>query len=436
MINVEQFAARRSKLLDKIGPDSVAILFSASECVRNADVHFPFRQESNFYYYTGFEEPDSVALFLPKRAEGEFVLFNRRRDPEMEKWLGPRAGQEDACQRYGVDQAFDIEQIDQKIIALLQKRVALFYLLGRNNSWDERIRKWVTFLQKAARRDTPSLNQLSDLNPITASFRVVKDTFEIATLRKVTAISAAAHCKLMEACRPGLFEYELSALFDYEITVKGCKDLAYSTIVGGGANACILHYVQNKAQLKAGDLVLIDAGGEIDNYAADISRTFPTNGKFSKHQALLYQLVLDAQLAVIKEIKPGLPWNKLQEIAASHLTQGLIDLGILRGSLPELLATKAYLRYYMHNIGHWLGLDVHDAGAYSINGQPRPLEPGMVLTVEPGLYLSPNKELDQKWWHIGIRIEDDILVTENGCEVLTEGVPKTLKEIEVIMSRG
>lgn len=432
MMGAEEFAARRKKLLDCLGPNNAGILFSSVECIRNNDVHFPFRQESNFYYFTGFSEPGALAIFLPGREEGEFILFNEPRDPNMERWVGPRAGQQGACDVYGADQSFDIHLLDNKMVELLLNRNTIFYLLGKNSQWDKKISTWLNQLQHTNSRSVFPRN-LSDIGKFSSEMRLIKSKFEIETLRKVAKISAEAHLKMMEACCEGQFEYQLEAIFDHEVKQKGCRSLAYQTIVGGGDNACVLHYIDNKDPLKEGELVLIDAGGELGSYAADISRTFPVSGKFSDTQARIYQLVLDAQLAVIKEIKPGIPWNRLQEIAVEHLTSGLIELGILRGNLHKALEKKSYLAYYMHNIGHWLGLDVHDVGSYQINGQSRILEEGMVLTVEPGLYLSPNKQLDAKWWNMGVRIEDDILVTDNGCEVLTSGVPKTIKEIEAIM---
>jgi Xaa-Pro aminopeptidase len=434
MNKLQELTARRKKLLSKLGNGNAAILFSGNEKIRNGDVHFSFRQESDFYYLTGFEEPDAAALFLPGRKEGEFILFNKARDPVMERWLGPHAGQEGACNQYGADQAFDIKHMDEKMKELLPGRKVIYYHLGKSREWDQTVTQWVATLKGQHRRNTPSPTSLVDISSFTSRMRLIKSSYELEIIRKACEISANAHCKLMKSCRPGMHEYELAALFDYEIRTKGCRSTAYETIVGGGGNACILHYVANNDTLKPGDLVLIDAGAEYENYAADITRTFPVNGKFSPNQAVVYQLVLDAQQAVINSIKPGVHWNTLQEIAISNLTKGLIELGIVNEKLNEAIERKLYHDYYMHNIGHWLGLDVHDVGSYKSHDRSRILEEGMVLTVEPGLYLSPSENLDSKWWNIGIRIEDDILVTKKRSEVLTKNVPKAIHEIQTLMS--
>lgn len=429
-----EFASRRKKLIQAIGQDSVAILFASKECQRNGDVHFPFRQNSNFYYFTGFNEPEAVAIFLPERKGGEYVLFNQPRDPQMERWVGHRVGQEMACQQYGVHEAFDIALLDEKVIELLSGRKHIFYEIGKQTEWDRKVTAWIPQLKAINRRSDYYPTTLSEIGIYSNEFRLIKSAEELHNLREAADVSAIAHQKLMECCHPGMYEYELEALFNYEIRMKGCQSLAYPSIVGGGANACILHYIDNNDQLKSGDLVLVDAGGEYNYYAADITRTFPVNGKFSDNQKAIYELVLNAQLAVLQVIKPGIPWGLLQETAVKEITKGLIQLDILKMSLHEALEKKAYLEFYMHNIGHWLGMDVHDAGAY-VNGKGwRLLEKGMVLTVEPGLYLSASDQLDPKWHNIGVRIEDDVLVTEKGCEVLTKGAPKTVADIEKLMS--
>jgi Xaa-Pro aminopeptidase len=426
------FATRREELIERVGKGNAAILFSSTECLRNGDVHFPFRQNSNFYYFTGFNEPEAVALFLPGRAEGEYILLNRPRDPMKEQWEGPRAGQEAACKQYGADQAFDIGLLEDKMLELLSEREILFYELAENKEWDNKIMSWANKL-RANRKTSLSLIHLSDLNVIAHELRLIKSLYEIECLKKAAQISAAAHKKLMEICLPGKYEYELEARFNYEIAMKGCIATAYPTIVGGGKNACTLHYIDNKDPLKAGDLVLVDAGAEYEYYASDITRTFPVNGKFSDAQKEIYELVLKAQLAVIKEIKPGLAWNVLQAVAVKVLTKGLVELGIIKLPVQEAIDQKAYQAFYMHNVSHWLGLDVHDVGAYRKHAHWRVLQPGITLTVEPGLYLSASDNLDSVWHNIGVRIEDDILVTENGCEVLTKEVPKTVNEIESLM---
>jgi Xaa-Pro aminopeptidase len=430
-----EFANRRKKLLAAIEKDSAAILFASAECIRNGDVHYPFRQQSDFYYFTAFNEPDAVALFLPDHTEGQFILFNRPRDPLMERWLGPMVGQEGACEQWGADSAFDINLLDEKIIELLHDRRNIYYELGKNKAWDQKMMGWLSTLANN-RKNLPCPFQLADIRKISSEMRLIKSANEIELMKKAAILSAQAHCKAIEKCRPGLFEFELEAVLNYELMVQGCRFSAYPAIVGGGGNACVLHYVDNKDELKEGDLVLVDAGGEYANYAADITRTFPVNGKFSTDQALLYEIVLAAQRAVIDAIKPGIFWHTLQEIAVEFLTKGLVSLGIIPGPLEEAIKNKTYQDYYMHNIGHWLGLDVHDVGAYKVNGEWRKLEAGMVLTVEPGLYLSAHEQLDQRWWNIGIRIEDDVLVTPTGCEVLSCAVPKEIKELEKMMARS
>jgi Xaa-Pro aminopeptidase len=428
----KEFAVRRKKLIERVGKGNAAILFSSTECLRNGDVHFPFRQNSNFYYFTGFNEPQALALFLPGRAEGEYILLNRPRDPIREQWEGPCAGQEAACKQYGADQAFAIGLLEDKMLELLSGKKMLFYDLAENKEWDHKITSWATKL-RANRKSSPSLIQLSDLNVIAHELRLIKSPYEIECMKKAARIAAIAHKKLMEICLPGKYEYELEARFNYEIAMKGCAATAYSTIVGGGRNACILHYIDNKDLLKEGDLVLVDAGAEYEYYASDITRTLPVKGKFSDAQKEIYELVLKAQLAVIKEIKPGLAWDILQAVAVKVLTKGLIELGIIKLPIQEAIDQKAYQAFYMHNVSHWLGLDVHDVGAYRKDTHWRVLQPGMTLTVEPGLYLSASDKLDSAWHNIGVRIEDDILVTENGCEILTEEVPKTISEIESLM---
>lgn len=434
MNNESRFSVRRRMLFERIGEDNAAVLFGSKELVRNGDVHYPFRQNSTFYYFTGFSEPDAVAVFLPGHKDGPFILFNIVRNKEMEQWLGPCASQEGAVTIYGADSAFDIGLLDEKIVDLLADRQKIFYEMGCNKTWDQTLLSWVRKLQGKHRKKYYCPSELADVSVITHEMRLKKDPLEISLLRQVAEKSAQAHIKAIERCCPQLFEYQLEAVINFELINQDCRFSAYPAIVGGGKNACILHYVENKDILQSGDLVLIDAGGEYQNYAADITRTFPVNGKFSKDQAAVYQVVLDAQLAVIDAIKPGIPWNALQELAVKVLVKGMVSLGILSGKIDEIITTKAYQQYYMHNIGHWLGLDVHDVGRYQVKGESRLLEEGMVFTVEPGLYLSANNQLAKRWWGIGIRIEDDILVTDKGCEILSHTVPKTINDLENLMA--
>lgn len=435
MIQPQEFLLRRQQLLNKIDQNSIALLFSASEVLRNGDVHFPFRQDSSFYYFTGFLEPESVAIFIPNRKEGQFILFNRPRNEALEKWQGPRAGQKGAREVFGADEAFKIEELDEKILELLLGRQKIYYEIGKNHQIDQRVISWLTKLQAQNRKELRSPSELVDITSITHEMRLFKSHHEVAVIKRATEISAQAHCRAMQVCQPGLSEYELEIALTQEFLKYECRNVAYPSIVGGGANSCILHYIDNSAPLRDGDLVLIDAGVEYEYYAADITRTFPVNGRFTNEQATIYELVLSAQLAVIEAIRPGVRWNRLQEIAVEYLAKGLQQLGILEGTLENIIQNKTYQNYYMHNIGHWLGLDVHDAGNYKQNKEWRLLEPGMVLTVEPGLYLSANNSLAKKWWDIGVRIEDDVLVTDEGCEVLSSGVPKTIHEIEDLMHR-
>lgn len=433
MQSKKEFAARRHQLFRAMGQEGAAIIFSSAEKIRTGDVHYPFRQNSDFYYLTGFEEPGAVALFISGQQKDQFILFSQPSDPLVERWIGKRIGQQGALKDYGADAAFNIAELDDKIVELLGHQKIIFYHLGQEVSWDQKINQWLAKIHATTRKSYPHPSTLSDLSAITYEMRVIKSPYEIELMQKACEISAVAHRKLMEKCRVGMYEYELEAQFNYDIMLKGCRFYAYPSIVGGGENACTLHYIENKFKLNDGQLVLIDAGAEYQNYAADITRTFPVNGKFTEEQALIYNLVLKAQLAVIALIKPGVSWNKLQETAELVLTQGLIDLKIIQTTLEKALEKKYYQKYYMHGIGHWLGLDVHDVGAYKLNGEWRKLEAGMVLTVEPGLYFSPDQALNKKWWNIGVRIEDDVVVTATGCAVLTAHAPKTIEEIEQIM---
>lgn len=433
-MNKENFARRRQRLMNLLGKQDAVILFGASEQLRNGDVHYPFRQNSTFYYYTGYSEPDAVAFLLPGRKGSEYVLFNLVKDPQMERWVGQRIGQEGAIQYHGVELAFDIAHIEEKAVELLEGRKKIYYEMSQQTNFDLRLMDWIRKLREKARRSDSCPSELVDLKIKSGEMRLFKDQHEIELLRVAAQKSAKAHVAAMQKCQPGMWEYQLESIINYELMEQGCRTSAYPAIVGGGKNACTLHYVDNAAQLVDGELVLIDAGGEYENYAADITRTFPINGKFTPAQSQIYNLVLKTQQKVIDLIRPGIPFNQLQESAVTTLTEGLIELGILSGSLAQELEKKSYLKFYMHNISHWLGLDVHDAGSYKKNDEWRRLEASMVLTVEPGLYLSPNEELDKKWWNIGVRIEDDVLVTSKGCEVLSASLPKTVPEIEKIMA--
>lgn len=431
MTLLSEFAARRKRLLEQLPADSIAVIAAAPEVYRNGDAHYFYRQDSDFYYLTGFNEPEAVAVFIPGRAEGQFLLFNRVKDPSKEVWTGYYAGQEGAVSCYGADEAFPITELDERIILLLANKKSLYYPFSTRSKLPKWVRKWFQQLQEKAHRVGMILTEYCNLEAILHEMRLIKSPWEQEKMRQSAAIAAVGHRRAMTVCRPGLTESALQAEIEYEFRKNGAIAPAYTSIVGGGANACILHYVENTSMLRDGELVLIDAGCEYDFYASDITRTFPVNGKFTPAQRAIYELVLNTQLALIERVKPGLPHAELQSMTLRLLTQGLIELGLIQGSLEEALKQKAYLPFYMHNVSHWLGMDVHDSGRYRIAGESRLLEPGMVLTIEPGLYIAPdNLSVDPKWRGIGIRIEDDVLVTDTGYEVLSAGAPKALEEIE------
>ncbi|CAM4421354.1 MAG: Xaa-Pro aminopeptidase [Legionellaceae bacterium] len=435
MISINEFKKRQKALLNYLNEDSIAILFSAPEYIRNGDNHYPYRQNSYFYYLTGFNEPESAAIFVPKRPEGEYILFNRPLNPMMEKWNGPIIGQEGACENFLADQAFSIDMLKDFLPQLLQDRKQIHMLMGYHTEYEKMIWDMLIQLKNKKQKHCIIPTEIINLEDFLSDQRLIKSETEINIMREAAKISAQGHKRAMKACKPGLAEYHLEAELLYGFNSQGSASVAYQSIVGSGKNACILHYSQNNAMLKDNELVLIDAGCELHGYASDITRTFPINGRFSKEQRAIYELVLAAQLAGIEQIYPGNSWEKIQETMLEVLVKGLVELTILKGNISDLLSTRAYLPFYMHSSGHWLGLDVHDTGAYKIKDQFRLLEPGMVLTVEPGLYLSPDASVDPKWWNIGIRIEDDIVVTENGYEILSCDAPKLIDEIESLMTQ-
>lgn len=433
MISQEEYQARRKRLAQQLPEDSVAIIPAAHELLRNGDSHFRFRQDSDFYYLTGFNEPDAL-LVITGGTESNSILFNRARNPAEEQWTGKRLGQEGAVSQLGMHAAFPVSSISEELPELLSGNSAIYYLLGRNLSLEKRIMKALKVVKSQVRRGVKAPEALCDLEPVLSEMRLFKSDAELDLMRRAASISVDAHQRAMRVCKHMEHEYQLEAELIYEFSRHGCRSVAYDPIVGSGENACILHYTNNDKPLCSGDLVLIDAGGEYGNYAADITRTFPVNGKFSPEQKIIYELVLKAQKAGIAAIKPGLPWNNVQQIIVKILTTGLCELGLLHGSLEELVAKEAYKPFYMHNSGHWLGLDVHDCGRYKLNNEWRPLEPGMVLTVEPGLYISAGMHgVDKRWWDIGVRIEDDVAVTKTGHEVLTAALPVDVDEIEALM---
>ena len=430
-----EFKRRRRQLMRMMGKDSIAILPAAATRIRNGDVHYPYRPDSDFYYLTGFAEPEAVAVLIPGRKQGEYILFCREKDADKERWDGAIAGQEGAVEEYETDDSFPITDLNDILPRMLEQCERVYYAMGCDPDLDQNMSSWISQIRGKARSGVHTPQEFIALDHYLHDMRLYKSRSEIAAMRKAAKISAAAHKRLMGECRPGMKEYQLEASFLHECSRRGARQQAYSPIVGGGNNATVLHYVDNSDKLENGDLVLIDAGCELDYYASDITRTFPVNGKFTPPQAQLYQLVLDAQLAAIKQLKPGNAYNAPHKAAVRTLTRGLVKLGLLKGQPAKLVREEKYKKFFMHGTGHWLGMDVHDVGDYKIDGHWRQLEPGMVLTIEPGLYIPRgSKGVAKKWQGIGIRIEDDILVTRDGCEVLSADAPKTITEIEDIMA--
>lgn len=429
MFRLSELQQRRQQLLSHIKSDELIVLMAAPEYLRNGDVFYPYRQNSDFYYLTGFPEPDAIALLIPDSKKGKFILFNRAEDSAAAIWNGEHIGQIRARKEYGADEAFPINQLELKLSEYIANTRVSYYLgdVAINNPALARINKIITPLKK-----TP-VAYTKKLVDCVHEMRLKKSPKELDCLRQAAHISGQAHLRAMRACQPGLYEYQLEAELMYEFYRQGSQALAYPNIVASGANSCILHYTDNRAQLKSGDLVLIDAGCEYQNYASDITRTFPVNGRFNPEQKAIYHIVLKAQQAIMALIKPGIAWNQLQKTCVDFVTQGLMDLGLLKGNLNDLIQKKSYQKFYMHGCSHWLGLDVHDVGTYKLEKQWRNLEPDMVFTIEPGIYIRPAADIDKKWWNIGIRIEDDVQVTSEAFEVLTAQTPKDLADIENLM---
>ena len=431
-MNHSEFAGRRKTVMERIGAQAVAIVPAAPHRLRNQDVHYPYRQDSDFRYLTGFPEPEAVAVLAPGRAEGEYILFCRERDPERETWDGRRAGIEGAKHDFAADQAFPIRQLDELMPRILDGREQVHHTLGQQGWLDQRLIAWLKGLRGQSRRGVHAPPEIVSLDPVLHEMRLLKSEQEIEQMQRAASISAGAHRRAMETAQPGLREYQIAAEIHHEYERHGLT-WAYGTIVGGGANACILHYVENSAVLRNGDLLLIDAGGEWQGYCADITRSFPVNGAYSGPQRALYEIVLAAQAAAIGKIRVGARWNEPHDAAVRTLTEGLVALGLLKGDVAELIGKEAYKRFYMHSTGHWLGMDVHDVGAYKLGGAWRTFEPGMVLTVEPGLYVTPAEDVDKQYWNIGIRIEDDVLVTDAEPRVLSHEAPKQIADVEDLM---
>ena len=427
-------ASRRARLMEAVGPDGVAIIPSAREVIRNRDVHYKFRQDSDFWYLTGFNEPDSVAVLAPGRKEGAFLLFVRERNAEREIWDGRRAGPGGAVSDYGADQAYVSGELEKMLPSLLEGRSRVCYTLGEHPHWDARLTACVREIREVSRRGPAAPTEFSSLDVTLHELRLLKAEPEIKLLRRACQVSAQAHRRAMQMTRPGVWEWQVAAEIHHEFERHGMEP-GYGSIVGGGDNACILHYKENEAQLKDGDLLLIDAGGEYRGYTADITRSFPVNGRYSGPQKAVYEVVLAAQKAAIAELKAGNSSARPHEVATRVLTEGMVGLGLLKGDPAALIDSGAQRRFYMHGTGHWLGLDVHDVGRYKLAGQARPFAAGMVMTVEPGLYIAPGSEgVDPRFHGIGIRIEDDVLVTTGAPEVLTSGAPKEIAEVEALMN--
>ena len=435
MISKKEYAARRKDLMSMMADNSIAVIAAAPEKVRSKDTLYPYKQSTNFSYLSGFSEPCAVMLLIPNRQQGECVLFCRDKDPLRETWDGLRLGPIEAKQALALDDAFPIDDIDDILPGLLEGKSHIYYSAGKDKAFDKQLIQWVDEVTLDKESDSEPCCEQVDLDHILAELRLIKSAAEIKLMRKAADISAEAHCRAMRFCQPGQYEYQLQAEIEHQFMMSGATGPAYTSIVGGGKNACILHYIENQSALKSGDLVLIDAGCEYQNYAADITRTFPVNGKFSTAQAAIYDVVLAAQTAAINCISPGVTYDQANKATIEVITQGLVELGILSGDVEQLITEGAYREFYMHSVSHWLGMDVHDVGDYKINNQWRVYEAGMLLTIEPGIYIAAdNQNVDKKWRGIAVRIEDDILVTKAGREVLTDGVPKQRDQIESLMA--
>ncbi|GIX32886.1 MAG: Xaa-Pro aminopeptidase [Lysobacterales bacterium] len=430
---LSEYQRRRRVLMRTCGEASAIVVPAAHEKVRSNDTHYPFRQDSDFLYLTGFREPDAVLVLVPGRARGEAVIFCRERDAERERWDGPRLGVEAAAASLGLDDAFPLADIDEILPGLIEGRSKIYYPLGRDPDFDRRILAWLERLRSRSRQGATPPQELVALSHVLAEQRLFKSPAEVALMRKAVAIAVAAHRRAMASARPGIREYELEAELLYEFKREGAEP-AYGAIVASGPNACILHHRAGSRAAKPGELVLIDAGAEFEGYASDITRTFPVDGRFSAPQRALYELVLAAQEAAIAAVRPGASWIAPHQAAVRVLTEGLVRLGLLDGAPEKHIREESYRRFYMHKTGHWLGLDVHDVGDYRVDGEWRVLEPGMVLTIEPGLYIAEDDTtVAPEWRGIGIRIEDDVLVTRRGAEVLSAALPKAPEAIEAMV---
>ncbi|MGO4222910.1 aminopeptidase P N-terminal domain-containing protein [Lysobacter sp. TAF61] len=435
-IPAKAYARRRKQLMRMAGDDAILVLPAALERIRSRDTHYPYRQDSDLLYLTGFPEPEAVLVLVPGRKHGEVLLFCRERDPEREGWDGPRFGPEGAVEAFGLDDAYPITDLDDILPGLLEGRSRVYYHFGRDQEFDLKLIGWLNRVRAMVRQGAQPPHEFLELGHLLDELRLFKDRDEIRIMQRAADISVLAHEAAMRAARAGMHEYELQAEVE-RVFRQHDAEPAYSSIVGAGSNACVLHYRANNAAVKDGDLVLIDAGAEYRGYASDITRTFPVSGRFSKEQRALHDLVGAAQAASLAQARAGIPYEAGHVAAVETLTEGLLRLGLLKGRLEKNLADASYRRFYRHKTGHWLGLDVHDVGEYRIDGESRLLEPGMVFTIEPGLYVAPDDtSVDAKWRGIGIRTEDDVLVTQDGCEVLTDKLARSADEIEALMARA
>lgn len=432
MIKTAEYIKRRKQLMKIAGKHSITLLSSRPEFIRNGDVHHYYRQDSDFYYLSGFNEPDAVLVLIPGNLKQQQILFCREADPKKMIWDGPMVGTEKAVVDYGFDAAYDIKEIDRRLPMLIAGCEKVCFKIGENDEFDHRLSQWVKSIETRQGQKSNVPEEFMSVSHIIHDMRLYKSHAEIKCMKQSADIAAGAHIRMMQHCKPGDYEYDLQAEYVYHLT-KNKSHCSYPPIIGSGENGNILHYINNNQQMKSGDLVLIDAGAEYDFYASDITRTFPVNGRFSARQKDLYDLVLQSQLDAIAAVQVGKHWNDFHDVAVTTICQGLLDLKILKGSLEQVLDEKSYANYYMHMTGHWLGLDVHDCGDYRVDDLWVELEENMVLTIEPGLYISENSNAPKKWRGMGIRIEDDVQVTKNGPVVLSKNVPKTTNEIEQIM---
>ncbi|MDD2721230.1 MAG: Xaa-Pro aminopeptidase [Gallionella sp.] len=434
MTDTRIYAERRDRLMSRMG-GGIAVIPNAAEKSRNGDTHYAYRSDSSFLYLSGFNEPESVLVLIAAQGDtaSQSILFCREKNLEREIWDGFRYGPDAAKETFALDAAYPIAQLDEKLTELLGNQPALFYPLGADSAWDERLLRLRATVQSKARSGIRAPDELRDIRALINEMRLFKDAHELDIMRRAAAISCAAHRRAMRNTRPGLFEYQVEAELLHEFCRSGARDPAYTSIVAAGANACVLHYVANDAKLHDGDLLLIDAGCELQGYASDITRTYPVNGRFLGAQKAVYQIVLEAQAAAIAAAQPGYSWEAPHQAALRILAQGFIDLKLCHGTVDGVLESESYKRFYMHRTGHWLGMDVHDVGEYKCSEQWRPLQDGMVLTVEPGCYIRPADDVPVELWNIGVRIEDDVVITATGNEVITLQAPKSVNEIEEVM---